>query len=362
MRILSEKLDDNHMGLNDLRAIDSYAKPFNLIISAREWGKSTNFWLRKVFWPWTKDGRPWIYLTRTAVEINDALIDTIFETNINKWIDEPVTPQYKAQAFKDGIVDISIDGKPFIRVVALSIKLRRIKLATLRNCAGILIDEYIIDPRSAEKYLPGEAFKIKEAYTTWSRECEGMLRFYALGNPYSIFNPLVLEWGVDSNDLLASKGSFLVGDEWLIRWANLPQGLVDSILEKNPLYKFDADYSEYALKGNAVNDAHIRLRKGQPEGYQLRFVLRCQGKNLGIYRGSQWANGSFPFWVNFLDSISSKRTAWTFDLSEMVDRTALVGIDERMRLSSFKDALRMRNVEFSDVSAYYLVEEIYKMI
>ena len=361
-RILYEKLDPYHMGLNDIRAIDGYAKPFNFIMSAREWGKSTAFWLYRIFASWLSNGKPWIYLTRSCVEINDALIDTIFETNINKWIDEPVKPQYKAQEFKDGIVDVNIDGKPFIRIVSLSVKLRRIKLATLRNCGGVFMDEYIIDPRSGEKYLPGEAFKIKEAYTTWRRECDGVLRCYFVGNPYSLFNPLFLDWEVDSSDLVKSKGGYLIGEHWLIRWANLPKGLIDHILEVNPLYKFDDAYTQYALEGNAINDMHIPLCKTQPEGYSLRFAIRSQGKLLGIYRSDEWKDGSFPFWVTFLDALSSKRTAWTFDLSEMVARTAYVGIEEKMRLSSFKDAMRLRNVSFSDVSAYYLMEEIFKMI
>ena len=212
MRILYEKLDDMHVTREDIRAIDGYAKPFNVFLSPRELGKSTGMWLLKVFSSWLANKRPWIYLVRSCVEITEALIDTIFETNINKWLDEPVKPQYKAKEFDGGIVDVSIDGVPFIRIVSLSVKMRRIKLATLRNCGGVFMDEYVIDPRSGEKYLQGEAFKIKEAYTTWRREAEGMLRCYFVGNPYSLFNPLFMDWGVSSSDLVASKGGYLVGD------------------------------------------------------------------------------------------------------------------------------------------------------
>ena len=344
--ILTEKLDEFHFGVNDLR----------------EWGKSTGMWLFKIYSSWAKTGKPWIYLTRTCVEITESLIDTIFETNINKWLDKPIEPKYSANELKNGIVDVTVEGKTFIRIVSLSVKLRRIKLATLRNCGGIFMDEYIIDPRSGEKYVQGEAFKIKEAYTTWRRESDGILRFYAAGNPYSLFNPLFMDWEVKSEDLLKSKGDFLVGDSWLIRWANLPEGLVAKIREVNPLYEFDADYSSYALDGNAINDANIRILGRQPQGYSLRFVLRAQGRNVGVYRNDVYKDGSFQYWVAFVDEISAKRTAWAFDLSELIDRTAMVGIEERMKLQGFKTAIRLRAVEYADVSAYYLIEEIFKSI
>lgn len=362
MRIKTELLDDMHFGANDIRAIDGYNKPFNFVMSAREWGKSTGMWLFKIFAGWIKDKRPWIYLTRSCVEISEALIETIFDTNINKWIDEPVKPQYKSTDFTGGIVDVCIDGEPFIRIVSLSIKLRRIKLATLRRCKGVFMDEYVIDPRSGEKYSPEEAFKIKEAYTTWRRECEGMLKCYFVGNPYSVFNPLFMDWGVSSAALIASKGSYLVGDEYVIQWANLPKRLIEHILKVNPLYQFDKDYTSYAVQGNAVNDANIPIRADQPMNFTLRFVLKVQGRYLGVFRGEEYRNGSFPFWVDFIGEPGARRVAFCFDLSEMVARTALVGYDERLKLLSFKDAMRVRNVEFSDVSAYYLCEEVFKMI
>ena len=68
MRILTEKLDEFHMGVDDLRAIDGYAKPFNLVLSAREWGKTTCFELLKIFATWMKTGKksirqPWTSCT-----------------------------------------------------------------------------------------------------------------------------------------------------------------------------------------------------------------------------------------------------------------------------------------------------------
>ena len=366
--IVKERLDDLHMTQEDLRSLSGYNKPFNFILSARECGKTTLCWLFLAYLSWERDARPYIYLTRSCVEITEALISSIFEVQINKWIDVPLVPIYNVSDFDKGIVDVYAmrngERTLFVRIVSLSIKMRRIKLAVLRNCGGILMDEYVIDPRTDEKYVPNEAFKIKEAYTTWRRECPGTLKCWFLGNPYSLFNPLFMAWNVDAAKLIESKrkDSVYVGDTFLIKYANVNPELRAKLLSENPLYVFDEDYSKYALEGNAVNDANIPLRPKQPEGFSLRFVFLVQDRYLGVFRGDRYEEGSFPFWVGFLTEVGARRTAFCLELEDLVGRSALLGVEERMRLRSFKDAMRMRRVEFSDVSVYYLCEEIYKSI
>ena len=180
------------------RTIDGYNKAINCFISCREPGKTDSSWWEKIYSGWIKNKWPWTYLVRHVVEITEAMIQDIEDT-LNKWSVEPIELQYNKGAFKDGIVDVKIDGELFFRVVALSIPLRRIKLAKIPNIAGIFMDEYIIDPRSGEKYLPNEYFKIKELYSTYRRSYpgKGMLKMYFCGNPYSLFNPLFVGLGVD---------------------------------------------------------------------------------------------------------------------------------------------------------------------
>ena len=48
-----------------------------------------------------------------------------------------------------------------MRVLALSIPLRRIKQALLKDIGVIIFDEFIINPRKAEKYLKGETKESK---------------------------------------------------------------------------------------------------------------------------------------------------------------------------------------------------------
>ena len=182
------------------REIDGYNKAFNFVMSPREPGKTTAMWVQKIYKKWIKNKRPWYYLVRNAVEITDALIDTIAENNINVFTDDNVKLEYKSGDFKGGIVDIFINCEIFLRIVSLSCKLRKIKLAILPNAEACFMDEYIIDPSTGEKYLQGEAFKIKEAYTTWRRGYggNGIFKMYFCANPYSLFNPLFISCFMNS--------------------------------------------------------------------------------------------------------------------------------------------------------------------
>ena len=340
------------------RDLDGYNKPFIFGMSPREPGKTDCTWWEKIYSKWFYNKKPWMYVVRQSVEITEAMIQDINDT-INKWSIDRIEFKYTKGTFKDGIVDVKIGDDLFFRIVSLSIPLRRIKLAKIPNIGGIFMDEYIIDPRSGEKYLPNEAFKIKEAYTTWRRSYEGsgFLRWYFAGNPYSLFNPLFVDWNVKIEKL--RKGECYVGDMYVIKWGKLHPELKKILLEKNPLYQFDEDYNEYAMEGTAVNDKNIRLGE-LPANYQLQFVLRDNGKNIGIFRNNYIEDLCDKYFCQFLDEVSAKRTIYCFDFQDMMDRTILLSLDEREKLQRFKEAMRKRSVVFKDINVYYFIEEIYK--
>ena len=360
--------DNLHM---NWRNIDGFNKSINIYISPREPGKTDTTWWEKIYSNWFEDGKPWGYLVRQVVEITEAMIQDV-ENIINKWSIEPVSLEYTKGAFKDGIVDVKIKGKLFIRIIALSIALRRIKLAKIMNIAGLFMDEYIIDPRSQEKYLPNEYFKIKELYTTYRKEYtgKGMMKLYVCANPYSLFNPLFVGLGVDvamlrKDEYKLVNGEYklvhhiYVGEEYAIEWGVLHPKLKEMLLEKNPFYKFDEEYNQYALEGMAVNDRNIRLGK-LPKNFYLAFVLKMNGKIIGIFQNDYCEDLEDKYFCKFLDEVSARRCIFCFEFEEMIDRSILMSIDERMRLQRFKNAMRKRLVSFEDINVYYYIEEAYK--
>ena len=350
------ELDNLHY---DYREIDGYNKPFNFVCSPREPGKTSMMWLKKIYFGWKQDHRPWIYIVRKSVEITCALIDSIADTILNKFTDDNITLSYKMGSFKDGITDIYINTPEekilFFRIVSLNIDLRRIKLAVLKNIKNTFMDEYIIDPRTQEKYIPMEAYKLKEAYTTWRRENPN-LKMYFVGNPYSLFNPLFVEWNVDTTR--CKRGTFYVGDVFVIHFAELSEGLREKLLRDNPLYKFDEEYTEYALYGVPINDKNIRLGHF-PKNYYLQFIFRCHGHYIGLYRNSKYEDFD-KYFVRETSEFSQNREVYVFEFSELVEKSIVLSMDERIKLQKFKEAFRKRAIVFEDINCYYFIEEVYK--
>ena len=355
------------------RPIDGYNKSINIFISPREPGKTDTTWWEKIYCKWLVNKKPWGYLVRQNVEITEAIIKDIEDT-LNKWSIEPVSFSYNKGSMKDGIVDVKINGELFIRITSLSITLRRIKSAKIPNIGGIFMDEYIIDPRSGEKYLKDEFFKIQELYTTWRRsyEGDGQLKMYICGNPYSLFNPMFVGLGVKIAELKKDRYE-LVNGEWKLRhniylgknyaieWGVLHPLLKEQLLEKNPFYQFDEEYSQYALEGTAINDRNIKLAE-LPRNFYLEFVFRVQGKNIGLFKNNYIDDLEDRYFCKFLDEVSARRTIYCFDFSEMVEKSILLSLDERMKVQRFKESMRKRLVSFEDINVYYYMEEVYKQI
>ena len=136
------KLDNIHFSLNHILG---YNLPFNFIISEREAGKSTAVWLY-VYSKWKKDNSTCLVIRRKVVHITQAYIEDIAKI-INKFTDDRVVFQYAKGSLKEGIIDVSIEGKPFIRIIGLSIDITAGKSLVLRDLGTIVFDEFICNAR-----------------------------------------------------------------------------------------------------------------------------------------------------------------------------------------------------------------------
>ena len=346
----------------NFRTIDGYNKPINIVISAREAAKSTSFNLDKAYFKWKKDGATILYLVRQVVEINEALIESIQDNIINKFTDDNVKFQYSKTAFRDGIVDIKINGKIYMRILALNIPSRRIKQALLKDIGVIVFDEFIINQRLGEKYLPSESTKIAEIYTTYKRERidNGLpLKIYFLGNPYSLYNPVFMWLGISPSKL--KLGEILVGKNYVVQWYKLTEELKAKILADNPLYEFDEDYKAYAFDGKPILDENIKLEPQVPSRFSIRFLFRIEHKIIAVYNNNYWEDGADLYYCKFIspEDASKRRTMYCFDFGDLVNRSALVSKSDISKFNKFKIAMRKRQVAFQSIDCYYLVEEIY---
>ena len=343
----------------DLSADRGYQKPFNLIVSPREDGKSTtasNDLIRKAF---LKDHSTSVIMVRNVNEISDAVIEKrMFE--INKFYEPKIEVRYKVSDFDKGIVPVydKATGLEIMRYIALKIKKRRLKDQLLAKPAFMIFDEFIIDTQTGEKYLDDEFGKFQELYNTLRRENPKLQAFF-FGNPYSLFNPYFVAAGIDFTQL--TKNKVMVAGEFLIDYHDIKPELKEKLLKENPLYKFDEDYIQYALEGNPLFDSQIRL-SNQPNGFRLWNVISTNKKTIGIFKNTDYFNFDDLYYCSEIKNYSKERDVFVFDLNDLITDRILFSSEEKSRFAHFRSAFRSRQVLFKDIATYYMIESLYKLL
>ncbi len=352
------KKDKLHISL---RRVDSYNKPFNYIISEREPGKSTAI-LTKAYKMFKKKHRTTIVIRRLIADITETYINDCGKV-INKFLpkDKQITLEYKKGSIKEGVVDVFINGRTFLRIIALSNPVSRVKSTMIRNPAMIVFDEFICNNRMGEKYLDGEAFKFKEIYNTYQRECHGYtLKCYFMGNPYSLYNPYFSDHEVDT--LKLKQGVLLQEKNYVIYCYRMKEELRQAILKRNPLYEFDESYKKYAFDGQAVNDSQFILVPKRPEKFFLRYVFRINNRYLHIWCNSN--NDYLPDCKYYIEAAHDTQTnkVYAIDFNNLVMNTSLVTYQLKAIFIRLKQAIACRMVTFNNIEAGYLTEALYAVI
>lgn len=346
------KGDDIHY---NTRNIDGYNKTFNFIVSPREPGKTTEK-VNKMYTAFLKEGRPSIELKRFQVDITDQYIESI-EGVICKFTGVDVKLEYNKSQLKQGLMDIKLNDKLFIRMIALNTPVSRFKSLYCDNVKYIIMDEFICNLRLGEKYLTDEFFRIKELYSTFNRETKkGNIRCYFFGNPYSLFNPYFTSLNVDVNKL--KIGTIYSENDYAIELYQLKPELREYILKKNPLYQFDDSYKKYGFEGIAIHDTNVRI-EDRPLGFKLEFVFKLHDKTLGVYSGYDMERSLFYYAELIKYQVSNRRDILCFDFSQMSDKAVLVSPDIKKDLGYLVEAIRHRQIAYKSVEESYLMEEIY---
>lgn len=362
----------------DVKPIMTLNEPFNFIISPRELGKSTSFWLM-LFRRFKEKDEKTIVFKRNIVDITDSYVDDIANL-LNKFLSKKdrIKFVFAKGKIKEGVMNVYVfpeeqkkcvctPNNLFIRVIALSVPMIRIKSQMLPNLEWILFDEFICNTRLGEKYLVNEVFKFQEIYNTFQRESKN-LRAIFLGNPYSKYNPYFSWLGVDLQkikigDIIRERGKYA------IEFANLSEKLRNYILNKNPLYRFDDSYTKYAFEGKTINDEGIELVDKQPERSMLIYVFKIHNKNVGVFKcdnniATIDADTDCLYWLKTLDEDyqSKRRYIVCFNLEDLLAGAFLIDNSRLSRFSSLAMAFRNHLVGFKDLETYYLFEELFEFM
>ncbi len=352
-----ENYDDWHYSFAE---IDGYDAPVNFVLSPRGTGKTTAFW-RKSWAAFQKTGARTIVQTRQQNDITDIFIESIhFE--IDKFSKVPPFKYSKKEINKDGMCDIYVDGKKYLRILAMSTPLKKLKGLFLNNVAFWWADEYVCNERIGEKYVKGEAYKFREAWTTFFRENKSM-KAYLCGNPYSAYNPYFSEFGIDPAAVEIGKiiagGNKKKGERYL--WAverYKPNERLLEELKKNPMTKLEDDYTDYALNGLSVNDKNVYLMAERPANFALLFFFKIEGKLLAVWENQDY--GKEPrYWVGFESEAGKRRDVYCFDFQDLSERVVIFSRDEKNEFGHFRMAVRNREVAFSNIECNHYIKEIY---
>lgn len=347
------ELDNLHFNSS---SIDGAQRPICFAISGREDGKSTTAHL-KAYDKFKKDKATTIVFKRLITDITPLSIDSFFDP-IEKFRGVTLRPKFSKQDMTTGICPVFVDGAMMYLIVALAVPKTRYKSLFVKNPAFFLFDEFICDTRAGEKYLSNEVFRFKEAYSTFYREGSNV-KCYFFGNPYSLYNPYFLEYGISPSELANKR--LITGTNWVAQYHALSPDLVKAILAKNPLHKFDDDYFKYAIEGQAINDVNIRIMPTRPRNFSLSCIFYFEGRYYGLFRSNAY-DYDLRYWIGHIDTPSKYRQTFCFDFKDLCAGSMLFNRSQRERFSGLISAMMARKVAFEDLSCDNAMEEIYRYL
>ena len=353
---------ENYIVIDDgihftLKKVDSYNRPFNYIVSPRHVGKSKEL-MEKVRLAYHL-GKKCMLLRRNQNSLSEGYINSIaWEWNkFYEKIDGHIKFTYKKGAMnKDGMGWVYCNGKPLFYIVGLSGTIANVK-SQHEDYYCILYDEFINNPRYNERYLKNEYNKVKELYDTFWRDNHN-LKIYFFGNPYSIYNPYFSSLRISTKNLY--EGSIVAGKNYVVQCYKMTDELKNK-LKENPLYQDELDdYTRFAFDGRIINDEEILINRGSmPQGYALKMYINIDSNFLAIYKNTFKVSTDYKFYVTLVDRDKLTKTAYCFDIDDLIQNTTLIDGLDRMIFSSFKSALKTRKVLFENEICYYLVKDVY---
>ncbi len=356
------KPDNIHYNFNE---IDGHNKAFNFIISPRRDGKSTQYLITKGEKVFKEEKLRTIYFRRDKNDITDMYINSL--QGILRKFEKPRTFHYaktKGEGFIN-VYDESDNENPYLTVVALNQEKGNFKSLFFPNVANFVMDEFIIDTRRGEKYVDDEVGKIKELYETMNREAVQMrgkpIKCYFLGNPYSMWNPYFVEFGIDPK--LLKKGTIVTGKTWAVQRHTLHPELLEQIKKDNPLYdQFQGDaWERYAIEGDPINDDNINLAE-RPENYFIDAVIIFEGRYYAIWKYRGVGLPPFDFYVSREKELSKRRVVYAFDFKDLILNSRLYSKNDKVYLARFKRSVTLRRVAFADLDCSYTIESLFTAI
>ena len=348
---MAEKLDNLHC---DFSSIDGLEKDLNVVITARDDGKTTNFLMKKFWEDWKRTKSPLILIFRNIVDIKKESLQ-YYANLMNKFLDDKIELEVSQEDCKSGIGTAYWKKERFFHFVALSVKEATLKKTAFPDAHFILFDELEINPKNKEKYLKNEYGRFCAFFGTQMKLSK--CKFYGLTNPYSRVNPFFLGFGADTSKI--ELGKILKGKTWAIWYKKMNPLLLEKIKEKNPLYNEESEYRFMALDGEMILDnmSHVAPMRGK---YRLETSFVYNGERFGAYRSIDYDNEEIPlYYIKKEKDFSKRRLSYAFSFEDLISGSVIADKREIASFAHIKQAMRNQDVDFDSIETEQCFNEIY---
>ena len=351
-----------------LKYSDGFNKLFNLIICAREAGKTSELEYYKVY-KTIKKGFSVLILVRYAKEVNKLNLFNL-QQRINQYLDNDhkIIINVEGGTSTSGIIQFSIShnrtkykGRGLILWIGLDDQI--LKNIYINNPKYIIFDEYIVNPQSGEKYIKNEFDKVLILYGTIKRykDEKTKIKIYFCGNPYCKLNPFIEYFNIDKRKL--KEGQIITKDNYLIWCYKLKEELKNKLLKDDPNYKFDESYKAFALDGQYVYENKIiNLLNYVPKYFKLDYIISILDKSfktrfLGVYYNTNYKNSFLNYCIKEIKKENFKKPIYSFNFENMNNNTILINQENKDNISDLVDSLAEGVVGF--VNSFYYINDLF---
>lgn len=347
---MKKELDSIHC---DFSKIDGLERPLNCVFANRHDGKTTNFLMKKTWRRFRGQGSATTLLFRQVNDCNEGSM-RYYETLMDPFLDEPLDLAIKPLG--PCLVGLS-KKKPIFYGVPLGMKEASLKKTAFANSPLMLFDEMEINPANGERYLQNEAGRFKSLFGTM-RKVNPDLRFYALSNPYSAYNPILMDWGVDTRKL--RLGTLQKGKNWAVWFKEMDPRLIERIRKEDPLFDERSEYGRWAYGGEFANDANNHVAP-MGAGYRLSQVFVFEGQRFGAYElADPFVDEGEPyFYFKKERDLSKRRTAFAFDFGDLIRGSVLFTRSDRDAMARIKRSIRAQDFACDSIETENAFKTIY---
>lgn len=341
----------------------NYSKMFtkrrflNLLVTAREMGKSYGSKIEVVLRSWYEDGYKTLWLRRFGTQV-DKELEGDFWGSAPQTFFEKYGERYGLEQAPEITSDGShfyCDGEEFMEIMALTEAVNA-KGQEHIGTANIVLDEFI--EKELYKYIapamsePSDyLLKMAKTFFRDANIPPEDRHIYLLANAESITNPYFIEF--DMVDAVREDTEWLMNENILLWMPRMSELLYEKLM-KDPLNQIimGTSYAAVALNNTFFNGGSLNIKPKLLPKSKLLFSLQIYGAQFFIYNQEE-SKGNEYLYVYSKGSFNGERY--------VLDSNSFKHEDERViprsALENFRAALSMNMVKYDSIKTKALITE-----